>query len=30
MMAHIAAFEAKSPEKAELIRKRVEKLVANL
>jgi len=28
MMAHIAAFEAKHPEKAERIRKRIEKLTA--
>lgn len=28
MMAHIAVFEAKHPEKAERIRKRVEKLTA--
>src|SRR3954447_16636043 len=30
MMAHIAGFDATYPEKAELIRKRVEKLVASL
>jgi hypothetical protein len=30
MMAHIAAFEAEYPEKAELIRRRVEKVVASL
>jgi hypothetical protein len=30
MMAHIAAFEATYPEKAELIRRRVEKVVASL
>ena len=30
MMAYIAGFEAKYPEKAELIRKRVEKVVAGL
>jgi hypothetical protein len=30
MMAYIAGFDAKYPEKAELIRKRVEKVVASL